>query len=120
GQPVTLGDIMRSDTDTCIYVIARQAGEGADRKLKNFEYSLSDIEKENIALCAASYEKFIVVVNVGSVFDLSFLDEIEGINAVVYFAQQGMEGGRAFADLITGKAVPSAKTVDTWPKDYKD
>ena len=28
GQPVTLGDIMRSDTDTCIYVIARQAGEG--------------------------------------------------------------------------------------------
>ena len=120
GQPVTLGDIMRSDTDTCIYVIARQAGEGADRKLKNFEYSLSDIEKENIALCAASYEKFIVVVNVGSVFDLSFLDEIEGINAVVYFAQQGMEGGRAFAELITGKAVPSAKTVDTWPKDYKD
>lgn len=120
GQPVTLGDIMRSDTDTCIYVIARQAGEGADRKLKNFEYSLSDIEKENIALCAASYEKFIVVVNVGSVFDLSFLDEIEGINAVVYFAQQGMEGGRAFADLIAGKAVPSAKTVDTWPKDYKD
>ena len=120
GQPVTLGDIMRSDTDTCIYVIARQAGEGADRKLKNFEYSLSDIEKENIALCAASYEKFIVVVNVGSVFDLSFLDEIEGINAVVYFAQQGMEGGRAFAELIAGKAVPSAKTVDTWPKDYKD
>ena len=31
-----------------------------------------------------------------------------------------MEGGRAFADLITGKYVPSAKTVDTWPKDYKD
>lgn len=120
GSPVTLGDIMKSGTDTCIYVIARQAGEGADRKLKNFEYSLSDIEKENIALCAASYEKFIVAVNVGAVFDLSFLDEIEGINAVVYYAQQGMEGGRAFADLITGKAVPSAKTVDTWPKEYKD
>ena len=61
-----------------------------------------------------------MAVNVGSVFDLSFLDEIEGINAVIYFAQQGMEGGRAFADLITGKSVPSAKTVDTWPKDYKD
>lgn len=120
GSPVTLGDIMKSGTDTCIYVIARQAGEGSDRKLKNFDFSLSDIEKENIALCAASYEKFIVVVNVGAVFDLSFLDEIEGINAVVYYAQQGMEGGRAFADLISGKAVPSAKTVDTWPKDYKD
>ena len=104
-----------------MHLCDRPPGRGrADRKLKNFEYSLSDIEKENIALCAASYEKFIVVVNVGSVFDLSFLDEIEGINAVVYFAQQGMEGGRAFADLITGKAVPSAKTVDTWPKDYKD
>ena len=120
GPMITLKDIEQSETDTCIYVISRQAGEGSDRKLKEDEYSLSGVEKENIALCAASYGKFIVAVNVGSVFDLSFLDEIEGISAVVYYAQQGMEGGRAFADLISGKEAPSAKTVDTWPKKYKD
>ena len=53
GQPVTIEDVNGSDTDTCIYVIARQAGESADRKLKNFEYSLSDEEKANLAMCAA-------------------------------------------------------------------
>ena len=78
------------------------------------------MEKENIAMCAANYEKMIVVINVGSVFDMNFLDEIPGIRAVVYYAQQGMMGGRAFADLISGKASPSGKTVDTWPKHYED
>ena len=101
-------------------MIARQAGESADRKLDNHEYSLSDEEKSNLAMCAANYEKLIVVINVGSVFDMSFLDEITGIGAVVYYAQQGMMGGKAFADLICGKVSPSAKTVDTWPKKYED
>lgn len=120
GQPVTIEDINDSDTDTCIYVVARQAGESADRKLKSFDYSLSDEEKANLAMCAANYEKMIVVINAGSVFDMSFLDEITGIGAVVYYAQQGMMGGKAFADLISGKVSPSAKTVDTWPKKYED
>ena len=57
GSPVTIEDIHDSDTDTCIYVVARQAGESADRKLKNFEYSLSDEEKANLAMCAANYEE---------------------------------------------------------------
>lgn len=120
GQPVMQKDVEASDTDTCIYVVARQAGEGADRKLDRMEYRISDVEKENIAMCAANYEKMIVVINVGSVFDMNFLDEIPGIRAVVYYAQQGMMGGRAFADLISGKASPSGKTVDTWPKHYED
>lgn len=120
GQPVTIEDVNESDTDTCIYVVARQAGEGADRKLKSFDYSLSDEEKANLAMCAANYEKMVVVINVGSVFDMSFLDEITGIGAVIFYAQQGMEGGRAFADLISGKISPSAKTVDTWPNRYED
>lgn len=120
GEPVTIEDIITSHTDTCIYVIARQAGESSDRKLDKSEYSLSEEEKTNLAMCAANYEKLIVVINVGSVFDMSFLDEIGGIDAVVYYAQQGMRGGEAFADLISGKVTPSAKTVDTWPKKYED
>ena len=102
-------------TDTCIWVIARQAGEGADRKLKEQEYSLSDEERNNLIFCAEHYEKLILVINVGSVFDMSFLDEIPGISGVFYFAQQGMMGGRALAELLTGQVTPSGKTVDTWP-----
>lgn len=120
GQPITEQDINESDTDTCIYVIARQAGEGSDKRLEGGEYALSDEEKTNIEVCAAAYEKMIVVINTGASFDLGFLNEIGGINAVVFFAQQGMEGGRAFADLISGRISPSGKTADTWAKRYED
>ena len=60
------------------------------------------------------------MINVGSVFDMSFLDEIPGISGVFYFAQQGMMGGRALAELLTGQVTPSGKTVDTWPERYED
>lgn len=120
GHPVTLRDVELSDTDTCIYVVARQAGEGADRKLEKHEYSLSDVEKINIAMCAANYKNMIVVINVGGVFDMSFLEEIKGIDGVVFLAQQGMTGGQALADILCGKAVPSGRTVDTWPMKYED
>jgi beta-glucosidase len=120
GREITDADIKESDTDTCIYVVARQAGEGADRKLDNGDYSLTEIEKKNIGKCAESYKKTIVVINVGSVFDLGFMEEIPGINALLYFCQQGMQGGRAFADILSGKSTPSGKLVDTWPKKYDD
>ncbi|MDO4311527.1 MAG: glycoside hydrolase family 3 N-terminal domain-containing protein [Eubacteriales bacterium] len=120
GQPVTDEEILAASADTCIYVVARQAGEGADRKLDNGDYSLSDVEKCSIALCAERFEKMIVVINVGASFDMSFLDEISGINAVVFLGQQGAMGGQAFADLLTGKVTPSGKLTDTWARRYED
>lgn len=120
GRQITEKDIAESNTDTCFYVIARQAGEGGDRRLKKYEYSISPREKENLVLCASKYKNFIVVINVGSTFDMKFLDEIEGIDAAVYFCQQGTMGGTAFADLVTGKEVPSGKFVDSWAFHYED
>lgn len=120
GQGITIKDIEASDTDTCIYVVARQAGEGADKRLERDEYSLSDSEKLNISLCAQYYEKMIVVINVGSTFDMKFLDEIAGINAVVFYGQQGTMGGKAFADLLCGRETPSGKVSDTWAVNYED
>ena len=120
GQPVLGEDINNSDTDTCVYVVARQAGEGADKKLDSGEFALTREEKASIAFCAANYKKMIVVINVGSTFDMSFVDEIEGINAVVYLCQQGCMGGKAFADILCGNVSPSGKTVDTWVKKYED
>lgn len=118
GRPITLEDVKESDTDTCIYVIARQSGEGHDRTLEEFQ--LSDAEKENIRFCTEHYAKTIVVLNVGSSFDVSFLDEIPGINALVYFCQQGTAGGTAFAHIVSGKVTPSGKLTDTWVKSYND
>lgn len=120
GQPVTEEEIAASNTDTCIYVVSRQAGEGADRKLDKNEYSLSEVERSSITLCAERYKRMILVINVGASFDMRFLDEIQGIDAVIFFGQQGAMGGQAFADLLCGKETPSGKLSDTWAYEYEE
>ena len=108
------------NTDTCIYVIARQSGECTDRDPVKNDYSLSEVELENIRICAKRYIKTIIVINTGSSMNMGFLDYIDGINAVVYFCQQGCEGGTALADILIGKASPSGRLSDTWVKNYND
>ncbi len=120
GPDITDEDIEKSETDVCFYVIARQAGEGADKKLDTSEYQVTEEELANIKKCAASYKKFILVINTGSAFDLSFTEEIEGINAIIFYCQQGMMGGVAFADVVSGKACPSGRLTATWPRKYED
>lgn len=119
GREITDEDVKESNTDTAIYVVSRQAGEGADKKLAKGEFDLSLIEIANIKKIASSYKNSVLVINSGSSMDLSVLDEVD-VKAVIYFCQQGMEGGRAFADLILGKTSPSGKLTDTWVKKYID
>ncbi len=119
GRVVTDADIEASGTDTALYIVARQAGEGTDKKLDKGEFDLMPEEKESLRKLAASYKKTILVINSGAQMDLSILDEID-ISAVLYFCQQGEEGGNALADVLTGKVSPSGKLVDTWAKKYTD
>jgi len=120
GRAITDKDIEDSDTDTCIYVVTRQAGEGADRRLDNGDHTLNEVERENLKKCVAGYKTCIVVINVGSSFDVSFLEDVPGIDALIFFVQQGSEGGRALADILTGKVNPSGKLADTWARKYED
>ena len=119
GRAITDEDIAASDTDTAIYIVARQAGEGADKKLERGEFDLQPEEKENLRKLAAGYETSILVINSGAQMDLSILDEID-LSAVIYFCQQGEEGGNALADLLTGQVSPSGKLTDTWAMKYAD
>ena len=109
----------KTDTDTAVYVLARQAGEGADRKDIPGDYYLTDDEKAVMVSITNAYENTILVLNVGAVIDLSFLDEIK-FSAVVLLMQGGMETGNALADVLTGKVNPSGRLADTWGKAYSD
>ena len=120
GRPITEADVTESDTDCCIYVVSRQAGEGGDRKAEKGDFYLTDEELEAIRFCADHYAKFVLVINCGSSIDMAFADEIPGINAILYLCQPGTEGGHAFADLVSGAATPSGKLSDTWAKQYTD
>ena len=120
GPAITEVDVAESDTDSCVYVLSRQAGEGGDRKVEKGDYLLSDEELEHIRFCASHYKKFVLVINCGSSMELAALEEIPGINAIVYICQLGSEGGHAVADILSGAVSPSGKLSDTWAKHYDD
>ena len=120
GRLITRQDIDSSATDTAIYVVARQAGEGNDRKLEPGDWYLTEDEKANLALIGRAYTHTILVVNVGGQIDLSCLDEIDGIDALVYYAQGGMAGGDALADVLSGQYNFCGKLASTWAERYED
>ena len=109
----------KTDADTAVYVLARQSGEGADRKDIPGDYYATGDEIELMRSITKLYKNSILVLNVGAVIDLSFLDEIR-FSAVVLLMQGGMESGNALADILTGKVTPSGKLADTWGYKYED
>lgn len=112
-------DELTDETDTAIYVLSRQAGEGRDRRVEKGDYLLSDVEKESLKLLSRHYKKLILIINCGSSIDLSILEEVR-IDAVLFFGQGGTEGGNALADILTGKICPSGRLTDTWAMQYAD
>lgn len=119
GIAVTAEDIRESDCDTAVYVLARQAGEGHDRRDEAGDYRLDETEKENLRTLAEGYKHLIVIVNVGGVVDLGFMDELP-VSALVYYAQGGQEGGNALGELLTGKANFSGKLATSWAYRFED
>ena len=117
---ITEEDIRKSGTDTAVYVLARNSGEGKDRKDAEGDYELSEMEIRNLRILAEKYEKLIVLLNIGGVIDTKALRAIPGINAVVLSGQMGNITGLTVADLLSGKAVPSGKLTDTWAENYSD
>ena len=106
--------------ETAIYVISRIAGEGADRQADKGDYYLKDEEHQMLADICAYYKNVVVVINAGAQVDLSFMDEFTNIKALLTIVQPGMEGGNAFADVVSGKVNPSGKLTDTWAYKYED
>ena len=120
GRLITSEDIRESEADAAVYVIARISGEGADRHDAKGDYRLTDTEFANLKRVSEAYPKTIVVLNAGGLMDLSFMDDLPGINGLIYALQPGVEGGNALADVITGVCNPSGKLTDTWAHDYED
>lgn len=111
---------VREDTDIAIYVLSRTSGEGADRKDAEGDALLTKEEYSLLSKLTGIYDSLILVLNIGGLIDLGFLDDFTNIEAIVYMSQPGMEGGNALADILTGKVNPSGKLTDSWAYSYKD
>ncbi len=118
--PILPEDMAKADTDTAIYVIARNSGEGRDRSVTPGDFLLFEQEKAGLRALEAAFAKVIVVLNVGGVIDTTFLRSEEGIDAILLMSQAGNIGGYALADVLTGAVSPSGHLTTTWAENYAD
>ncbi len=114
--------VQREDTagaDAIVYVISRISGEFADRRAEKGDYYLSDREETELEVLSGFGLPLIVVLNVGGVVDLSFMDRLKPA-ALILMSQAGSEGGNALADILSGRVSPSGRLTDTWAFRYED
>ncbi len=110
----------KTEADVAIFVLARVAGEGADRHAEEGDYFFSKEEAELLASICKAYPKVVVVINGGGQVDLSPVDGFDNVAAILQISQLGCEGGNAFADVIFGDVAPSGKLSNTWSYRYED
>lgn len=120
GRPLTQAEMTSGTNDTAIFVLSRCAGEAADRKDEPGDYQLTAEEHALLMQISQAHAKVVLVLNTGSLIDLSFTDTIPNITAILYMVQGGQESGSALADLISGDVVPSGKLTDSWTYRYED
>lgn len=142
--PAELLKKARAYTDTAIITICRFSGEGWDRKsivdtenknicisedamarrsaeiFEDGDFKLTNAEKAMVETVKNSFDKVIVVMNVGGMVDTTWFHDDERIQSVMMAWQGGIEGGLAAAELLMGEGNPSGKLVDTFARELED
>ena len=101
--------------DAAIITIARQAGEGMDRDISEFNLSAKERDMVNRVsdLFHAAGKPVIVIINSGSSIETASWSN--RVDAILVAWQPGEEGGNSVADVLTGKVCPSGHLTATWP-----
>lgn len=102
---------LEGEGDTAVYVLARTCGEGADRTDTKGDIRLTDTERRDILALNKKYPRFLLVLNVGGMVDLSELAEVKNM---LLLGQLGTVTGDALVDVVLGKSYPSGKLTATW------
>lgn len=118
-MPVTEA-CQKADTDTALFMVSRNSGEGKDRRPVAGEYGLFEEEKEALRVLRSHFRKVIIILNTGSVIDTEFLRKEAEAETILLMSQAGNIGGYALADVLTGKETPSGKLTATWAEHYED
>lgn len=105
--------------DAALVIIGRTAGEDQDNSAQEGSYLLSQTERDMICKVCKEFERTIVLLNVGNIVDMSWVEEYKPA-AVLYAWQGGQEGGNGVVDILTGKVNPCGKLTDTIAYDISD
>ncbi|MDE5588814.1 MAG: glycoside hydrolase family 3 C-terminal domain-containing protein [Acetatifactor sp.] len=91
-----------------------------DELFEDGDFYLTHAEKAMVELVKNSFDKVIVVMNVGGMVDTDWFAKDDKIQAVLMAWQGGIEGGLAAAELLTGEGNPSGKLTDTFARRLED
>ena len=114
-----LAKTLASRNDYAVIIIARTAGEDRDNSAEKGAYYLSDSEEELLRNVTAEFDNTVVLLNVGNVIDMSFVEKYN-IKSVLYVWQAGMIGGISVARILSGKENPSGCLPDTIARNLED
>jgi beta-glucosidase len=108
-------------SDYAVVVIGRSSGEDRENVLEKGSYFLTDDELDMLTKVTENFKDTVVLLNIGSIIDLSWIEEMrDRLGAVMIVWQGGMESGNAVADLLCGDEVPSGRLSETVARDYND
>ncbi len=108
-----------STSQKAVIIIGRTAGEDQDNTPTEGSYLLTSEERDMIKKVCSAFKETIVVLNVGNIIDMKWVDEFNP-SAVLYTWQGGSEGGHGVADVLMGRVNPCGKLADTIAYDCKD
>ena len=109
----------RKGSDAAVVVIGRSSGEDRENVLEPGSYYLTEEERQMLQLVTRHFPDAVLVLNIGSLMDLSFLEDFS-FGAVLIAWQGGMESGIAVADLLCGRETPCGCLPDTVARRYED
>lgn len=121
-------------SDTAIVVISRFNGEFSGRidttqkkangsqDTSRYYNEITKEEEDLLKLCTANFDKVIVLLNTGSVMNMSFLDDpaIGHISAALNVGYMGQSAATAIPKILYGKVNPSGHLDDTVAYDFKN
>ena len=101
------------DIEVAIYVLSRYAGEGKDRSPIKGDFYLTDTEIRTIKYLNKKHKKFLLVLNVPGVIDISPILEVKNI---LLLSQLGTVTAQTLVDIVLGRKNPSGKLSTSWAK----
>ena len=109
----------REVSQQAVIVLGRASGEDRENIPEPGSYYLTREEQQLLETVTAHFPDAVLVLNIGSPMDFSFLGAYS-FGAVVLPWQGGMESGNAVADVLCGQVNPSGRLTDTIAKRYED